>query len=271
MNDSIGYGTLCFIMNYFLLILCVGLLGGCATSTYNPGTEHQETMLFSTPTEIAMGEAVAKKVEEEFTVIKDPKLLEQVDRISGRLIPVADRKDLSYRFTIVEMPEEDQPNAFALPGGPIFVTKALMELVKSDDELASVLGHEMGHVVAKHAMKHLQASIGMQALQIAAIGAKTDGRTMQGLNLAVTSLFLEYSQADELEADRLGVKYMKAAGYDPTAGIRFMERLRDYTRKQPMREYSYFRTHPFFADRIRMIRQQAEGKISFDDYINQKN
>ncbi len=269
--NPLEYGKLFFTMNYFLLFLCAGLLGGCVTSTYNPGTEQQEALLFSTPTEIALGEGVAKKVEKDLTVIKDPKLLEQIDRISARLVPVADRKDLSYRFTIVEMPEEDQPNAFALPGGPIFVTKALMDLVKSDDELASVLGHEMGHVVAKHAMKQLQASIGMQALQAAAIGTKTDSQTIRGMNLAFTSLFLEYSQADELEADRLGVKYMKAAGYDPTAGIRFMERLRDYTRKQPMRQYSYFRTHPYFADRIRLIRQQAEGKISFDDYINQKN
>jgi predicted Zn-dependent protease len=257
-------------MIYFLL-LCAGLLGGCATSTYNPGTEQQETLIFSTPTEIAMGESVAKRVEEEFTVIKDPELLARIDRISERLVPVADRKDLSYRFTIVELPEEDQPNAFALPGGPIYFTKSLMDLVESDDELASVMGHEMAHVVAKHSMKHLQASIGMQALQAAAIGAKTDSRTIRGLNLAMTSLFLEYSQADELEADRIGVKYMKAAGYDPAAGIRFMERLRNYTQKQPMRQHSYFRTHPFFADRIRLIRQQAEGKISFDDYINQKN
>ena len=243
---------------------------GCATSAYNPGTEHQETLIFGTEREIAIGESVSKQVDKQFTVIKDPKLLEQLDRVSNRLVPVADRKDLSYRFTIVEMPEDDQPNAFALPGGPIYVTQSLMALVKSDDELASVLGHEMGHVVAKHAMKHLQASIGMQALQIAAVATKTDSQTIQGMDLAITSLFLEYSQEDELEADRLGVKYAKAAGYDPTAGIRFMERMRDHTLKQPQRQFSYFRTHPFFADRIRMIRQESEGKISFDDYINQK-
>ena len=258
------------VMRYFGCAIL--LLAGCAASSYNVGTERQETLFISTDREIALGESVSKQVDKEFNIIRDPKLLEQLDRIGARLVTVTDRKELSYRFTIVEPKEgEDQPNAFALPGGPIYVTNALLKLIKSDDELAAVMAHEMGHVVAKHVVKQIQGSIGLQLLELLAVGTRaTDARTSQGMDLAFTSLFLEYSQGDELQADRLSVKYMKRAGYNPTAAITFMERLRDYTFKQPGREFSYFRTHPYFSDRIRMLRQESQGTITFDDYINQK-
>lgn len=252
-------------------VFCLLSASGCATSSYNAGTERQETLFISTDKEVAMGESLSKQVEKEFTVIRDPKLLEQIDRVAPRIVAVADRKDLSYRFTIVEMPEEDQPNAFALPGGPIYVTQALFKLIKSDDELAAVLAHEIGHVVAKHVVKRIQGAIGLQALQLLAAGTRAvDAGTRQGMDLAFASLLTEYSQQDELQADHLGVKYAKAAGFNPGAAITFMERLRDYTFKQPMRRFSYFRTHPYFSDRIGLLRQETEGKTTFDDYINKR-
>ena len=251
---------------------CVALfLAGCSASSYNVATDRQETLLISTEKEIAIGESVSKQVEKEMTVIRDPELLQRLDRVGARIAAVSDRKDLSYRFTIVEMKQEDEPNAFALPGGPIYVTKSLFKLIQSDDELAAVLGHEMGHVVAKHTVKQIQGSIGLQLLEVIAAGTRAaDAGTMQGMDLAFASLFMEYSQGDELQADRLGLKYMRLAGYNPAAAVTFMERLRDYTAKQPLRRFSYFRTHPFFADRIRLLRQGSEGRITFEDYINQR-
>ena len=262
-------------MSRFHRLIPLLALAGCAATSYNVATERQETLFISTEREIALGESIAKKVEQEFAVIRDPGLLQQVDRVSARLVPVVDRKDLSYRFTIVETKEEkgaeDEPNAFALPGGPIYVTKALLKLIKNDDELAAVLGHEMGHVVAKHTVKQIQGAVGLQLLEILAAGARAGGPgTNQGIDLAFTALMLEYSQGDELQADRLGTKYTRLAGYDPGAAITFMERLREYTFKQPTRRFSYFRTHPYFADRIRLLRQESQGRITFDDYINQK-
>lgn len=254
------------------ILLAFFFLSGCVATSYNVATEQQETLFISTEREIALGGSVAKRVEEEFTVVRDPELLQQLDRVSSRIAEVADRKDLSYRFSIIEMPEQDEPNAFALPGGPVYATRALFELAKSDDELAAVLAHEVGHVVAKHTVKRIQGAIGFQLLQILAVGTgAADGNTRQGLDLAFASLLTEYSQSDELEADRLSAKYLRLAGYDPKAAVTFMERLRDYTHKQPMRRHSYFRTHPYFSDRIRLLRQQSEGAITFDDYINQKN
>lgn len=249
----------------------IWLLAGCATS-YNVATERHESLFMDTDQEIRMGESVAKHVEEDFDIIRDPDLLARVDRVGQRISDVADRRDLSYRFAIVEEKESEeqkQPNAFALPGGFIYVTTGLLDLAKSDDELAAVIAHEVGHVVARHAVKRLQGGIGLQLLQLLAIGAgPSDPRSRQSLDLALASIFTAYSQEDEMQADRLSVRYLKRAGYQPSAAIRFMTRLRDYTFKQPLRRHSYFRTHPYFSDRVRILRQESEGQLTFDDYIN---
>lgn len=245
------------------------LLSGCGTTSYNVATQRQETLMIGTEREVAIGEAVAKRVEKEFSIVRDPEMLRRLDRVGELLAAASDRKDLIYHFAIVE---EKEPNAFTLPGGFIYTTTGLMELAQSDDELAAVLGHEMGHVVAKHTVKRMQGAIGLQLLQVIALSAGArDAQTRQGIDLAFASLMMSYSQQDELEADRLSVKYLKHTGYRPDAAIDFLERLRDYTQKQPLRRFSYFRSHPFFADRIRIVRQEAQGQITFDDYINVQN
>lgn len=242
------------------------LLSGCATTSFNPATQQQETLLISSEREIAMGQAVAHRVEEEFTLVRDPELLERLDRVSQKIVQVADRKSLAYSFSIVEMKE---PNAFALPGGPVYVTPKLLEMAQSDDELAAVVAHEVGHIAAKHSIKRMQTAMGMQLFQLIAVGTgAASGPDSRIMDLAFASLLTAYSQADELEADRLSAKYLKEAGFDPSAAITFMERMRDHSFKEPQRRFSYFRTHPFFADRIRVIRQATEGRITFDDYIN---
>lgn len=221
-----------------------------------------------TEREVRMGEAIARRVEEEYPPVRDPELLSRLDQVGERIVAAAERKNLFYRFTIIE---EKEPNAFALPGGMIYVTTGLMELVKSDDELSSVIGHEAGHVAARHIVKRLQGAIGLELMQLLALGSGAlDSRTKSGMDLAFASLLTGYSQMDELEADRLGVRYMKAAGYQPLAAIAFLERLRNYTFKQPIRSFSYFRTHPYFSDRIRQVREKATGSIQFDDYINMR-
>ena len=251
--------------NVCRLFSVLWLLSGCATS-YNVATDRQETLFINTDREAQMGAAIAKRVEEEFHPVQDPELLSRLDRISQRITEAADRKDILYRFSIVE---EKEPNAFALPGGFVYVTTGLLEMVRSDDELAAVLGHEVGHVAARHTVKRIQGAVGLQLLQALAIGAGgADPQTRQGMDLAFASILTAYSQADELEADRLSTRYLKRAGYQPLAGIDFLTRLRDYTFKQSPRRFSYFRTHPYFADRIRVVRQEAEGHLTFDDYIN---
>ena len=239
---------------------------GCATG-YNAGTSQDELILIDTDREVRMGAAIAQQIQrsKEFTISNDPALLERLDRPGGRLAAVCDRQDLTYHFTPLEW---DEVNAFALPGGYIYASTALIKLTQSDDELAAVLGHEIGHVVAKHAIKRMQAALGATVLQaLAAVGAR-DGRVVQGAQIALNQLFLAYSRQDELQADTLSVRYLQRAGFNPEGALAFMGRMQAHLRKEPIRPFSYSRTHPHFEDRIRVIKQAVRGHVDFEDYIN---
>ncbi len=247
-------------------LLALGL-AGCATG-YNAGTSKEEIILIDTDREARMGAAINKQIasSKEFKISNDPAILERLDRLGQRLAAVSDRKELTYHFTLLEW---DEVNAFAVPGGYIYVSSKLVELAKSDDELASVLAHEIGHVVAKHSIKRLQASLGATALEIlVAAAGNPDARTMRGTQVALDQLFLAHSRQDELEADMLSVRYLKRAGLNAEAALAFMARMQAYQRKQPLRSFSYARTHPYFDDRIRMIKQAVRGQVDFEDYIN---
>ncbi|MCH7987783.1 MAG: M48 family metalloprotease, partial [Planctomycetes bacterium] len=112
---------------------------------------------------------------------------------------------------------------------------------------------------------------GLQVLQAIAVGAGgANSRARFGMQVAVASILTEYSQKDELEADRLGVRYLKKADYDPEGALSALNKLRRFSQKLPERRLAYFRTHPFFSDRLRVVRQESQGHLTFDDYINQR-
>ena len=248
------------------LLIAALMVGGCATG-YNAGTSQEEIILIDTDREVRMGASIARQIEtsDEFTLSNDPSVLERLDRLGQRLAAVCDRQDLTYHFALLEW---DEINAFALPGGYIYVSTELLTLAKSDDELASVLGHEIGHVVAKHAVKRLQAALGAAFLQALTTVGSRDPRLIQGAQIAINQLFLAHSRQDELQADTLSVRYLTRADFNPEAALAFMERMQERIRKEPIRPFSYSRTHPHFDDRIRVVKQAVRGQVDFEDYIN---
>lgn len=233
---------------------------GCTTE-YNVATKQQEYFIHSSDKEVKIGESIAHQIDKRYKVLEDVEQNERVERILDNLVKVCDRQDIVYFIKILD---REEINATALPGGYIYIFKGVLDNSTSDDQIAGVIAHEIGHITAKHGLKRLQASYGAMLLQLAAIESKSNiGR---GVDLATTSLFMEYSQDHELEADELGIKYMQKAGYDPTAMIGFLETMGEETDKE-VRQFSYWRTHPHIPERIANISRLIKGEMDFRDYI----
>ncbi len=252
-------------------LLVIGLLGfwviglsGCATE-YNLATQQEEWIFYSTEREVRMGESIARAVEEEYELADDPLVQKRVEDIGKRIALVCDRKEIDYHFKAIE---DEEVNAFALPGGFIYVNSGLIDKVDNDDELACVLAHEVGHIVARHSIKKLQAMMGYNFLRILMAQAPESGKVVTGADIAFTQIMLGYSREDELLADQLGTRYAKRAGFNPEGMISLLEKLQEINRRRPLRPISYFKTHPYVPDRIRAVKQELGKPLTFDDYIN---
>ena len=252
---------------YFLNILLVPILSllfsGCATE-YNLATEQEEVILISNDREVKMGKSISRAVEDRFKLVEDDKIKERINKIGERIANVSDRRDIIYHFKVLN---EKEVNAMALPGGYIYVNKGLIDKADSDDELACVIAHEIGHVAAKHSVKKLQGALGINILRILMINSG-DSQTRENADIALAELFLAYSREDELLADKLGVKYAKLAGYDPNAMVSFLNKLKAIEKKEPLRQLNYARTHPYLSDRLATVRMEISGNMGYEDYLN---
>ncbi len=258
---------LCLMLKEFgvsILMLCV-IFGaaGCSTE-YNLATGQQETLMYGTEKEISIGAALSLQLEKSSKINTELDVNKRVQRILNRLVKVCDRQELVYTIKVID---EDKLNAVSLPGGYVYVYKGLIDAVDSDDQLACVIGHELGHIGSKHSIKKLQSIYGYTLLQLAAIQSR-NGQLAGGLNTAFLSIFLAYSQEDEFWADKLGVKYAKKAGYDPKGMAQFLKKLKEKEDKEPLQPFSYWRTHPFIPERIAAVNQDISGQIGFRDYLN---
>ncbi len=216
--------------------------------------------------EIKLGAEAARQVEQAIGFAGSPDLNAYVDRIGQRLVKHSSRSHLVYAFHVVDMAE---PNAFALPGGHIYVSRGLLAIMNSEDELAAVLGHEVGHVAGRHSAKRETKSRGWIPLQIlagiggaaASVVSPDVGATVASLGQVPANLALaSYSRQQEKEADRLGQHYLAAEGWDPAALAATMDAL---TREQNLagardpNELSFFDTHPTTPERAREGREYA--------------
>ncbi len=245
------------------------LLAGCLSNQFNLATQREEYVITSTEKEVKVGRRIAQQVKRELPEADEP-LQQRVREIGANIAAVCDRRELVYTFTVVE---EEELNAFSLPGGYVFVNDGLIKKTDSDDELAGVIAHEVAHITARHAMKRYEGSLGAQLAALAAVAAR-DGRAARGVSTALRAARLSYARQDELEADRLAVKYLKAAGYKPEALLTFMETLRKdrrgkttYMPRGVVRPH-YAMTHPMVAERVRTVKEAIYGVADYIDYLN---
>jgi len=242
-------------------------MSGCVNQEYNTATGREDIMFVSTESEIKMGRNIAESIERnpDIDLDPDPLMTKRLEDIGKLIASVSDRKEVSYTFKVVD---EDDVNAFALPGGYIFVFRGLIEKVESDDELASVVAHEVAHVVARHSVKRYQGGFGYTVLQILMVMTGAGATEARNTNAAIGQMVMSYSREDEALADRMAIKYLKKAGYDPMAMLSFLKKLQEVHRDAPLRQYSSYRSHPMIADRIRMIKEELTGEVNFADYMN---
>jgi predicted Zn-dependent protease len=232
------------VFGSFCLILC--LATGCANQTLRMASGSVEA-------EREIGDKQAKAIHSVIGIDGEPKVSAYVEAVGRRLAAQAHRKDIEYRFYIVDMAA---PNAFALPGGHIYVSRGLLALVNSEDELAGAVGHEMGHVEARHAIKRSQATVAMAPVQIAAgltgLAASIISRDLgTEISNAPQYALAPYSRDQEREADRIGQDIAARAGYDPR-GLSTL--LATMSRQEKMMSGtasdSFLETHPATPERV---------------------
>jgi len=249
-----------------IALLFAIILSGCS-SEYNIVTGEQELYYYSTDKEVRLGTSIDRQLMEEFELVDDPLVQKRVEDIGEKIVSVCDRKDIDYSFKVID---EEEVNAISLPGGFVYIYQGLVDKVGSDDELAAVIAHEVGHIVARHSIKKLQGYQGYSLLRILIAQAPVSGSggAATAADAAFMELLLGYAREDELLADQLGARYTKLAGYDPQGMIDFLIRLREDNRRKPLRAFNYYKTHPYIPDRLRVVKEEMGGKISFTDYIN---
>jgi len=250
-------------LKFAILLFCL-LLFGCSTE-YNIATKQEEAFYYSTDREVKIGESIVKQVEKEYKFAEDPLVQKRVEDIGKKIVSVCDRKDIKYDFKVLD---EEEVNAVSLPGGFVYVNKGLVDKVANDDELACVLAHEVGHIVARHSIKKLQAIMGYSILRLLTAPIPGTGQVGNAADVAFTEIMTGYSREDELLADQLSSRYAKLAGYDPHGMIVFLKKLEEINRRKPLQPKSYFKTHPYVPDRIRVVKQELGERIDFTDYIN---
>jgi predicted Zn-dependent protease len=237
------------------LVILLPLVSACITK--NPATGEQNFTPFMSPEKerIVGAEEHPKMVKQFGGVYDDPKIGGYVASIGGRLASHSERADLKFRFTVLNSPVV---NAFALPGGYVYISRGLLALANSEAELASVLGHEIGHVTARHSAQRYNKSI-MLGLGTAILGAATGNRSVGQLAEMGSAVYLKsHSRDQEHEADELGIRYLARTGYNTLDSVSFLRSLQAESSlsqtiagkqgKDPAA--NIFSTHPRTADRV---------------------
>lgn len=244
------------------VILMVGMIGFSVLSYYmkssvNPITGEKQRVSLTPEQEVAMGLQSAPQMAAEFGgAYQDLKVQTAIKQIGAKLIAHSQLTQTPYRFDFHVLADPQTVNAFALPGGQIFITIALLKRLESEDQIAGVLGHEIGHVVNRHSAEHMAQQGLLQGIAQGVLVGTSDGgmSTGQIASVVANMVSMKYGRDDELESDKYGLHYMKNAGYQPEQMIRVMEILDEASGGQRQSEFSS--SHPSPQNRIAKIKEE---------------
>ncbi len=245
------------------MLLVLGLsVAGCAT---NPVSGKRDFVLMSESQEVVIGKKSHQQILKQYGVYDNPQLAAYINRLGQKLAAKSHRSHLRFTFTLLDSPEV---NAFALPGGYIYITRGILSYLNSEEELAGVLGHEIGHVTARHGVKQQSAAQVGGVVNIIAAIATGSKDVAQATNYVGSALISGYGRNHELEADRLGAEYLAKADYAPEHMLQVIGVLKDQEEfskqrardkgKTPSSYHGVFSTHPDNDSRLQEVVRAAK-------------
>jgi metalloendopeptidase OMA1, mitochondrial len=241
-----------------LAVVSTALWTGCSTV---PVTGRSQLNLMPASEEMQLGLTSFEKLKKETPISKDPAANAQVQKVGQRIARVAgaDMPNAQWEFVVFESREV---NAFCLPGGKVGVYTGILQITRDESGMATVLGHEIAHAVARHGGERMSEAmllqLGSSALGTALSSADPRAQSAALLAYGVTSqvgLALPHSRSQESEADHIGLIYMARAGYDPEAAVGFWERFAEFNRQQGGTGPAFLRTHPLDDTRIKQLKE----------------
>lgn len=250
-----------------LVIAAVSIISYFSSSQMNEVTGEKQYVKLDKDQEVALGlQAVPEMTSQFGGESADAQGQALVDEVGGKIVQASDAGKGDYPFEFHLLADRDVINAFALPGGQVFITEALYSKLTTEGELAGVLAHEIGHVVGRHGAEHLAKQRLTQGLTGAAVIAAADpdnpnaSQRNAAIAMAVGQMInMKYGRGDELESDKLGVRFMAQAGYNPESMIKVMEILKEAG--GGARQPEFFSTHPNPENRIEHIRAAIEEEF----------
>lgn len=234
-----------------LLLLVVSAMW-MASCSVNSEVNRGDLNVISIDSEWSLGDESAAEIERQVTLVDDPVVADFVITIGQAIADRTELADRAWNFVVVRDPSV---NAFALPGGDIYVNTGLIRAIDDVDALAGVLAHEVAHVEARHGTEQLTKAYGTQAL-IALLGSDSGLVEVAG-DLVASGVFSKFSRDAEREADRLGLELLAEAGFDPQGMVEFFEVLGDQDTGDPNALDRFFRTHPLTDERLVHARERA--------------
>jgi predicted Zn-dependent protease len=294
LSQSTRYARL---KKHTLSALMAAALLGCGTQTVNPVTGQKERSVMSEQQEVELGAKAHQDILKEYGVLKNDRVQAYVNDIGQRMARLSQRSQLKWTFTVLDSPEI---NAFALPGGYVYITRGIMAYLDSEADLAGVIGHEIGHVTARHGAQRAtrQQDAALGALLGGVLGAVLDAKGGGGIGqqigeasqAAAAGYVARYGREQELQADGLGAEYLSRVNYDPRNMIDVIRVLKDQERfaqevaraeGRPVREggNSWLASHPSNDERLNAIGRIAaqyqanknyadEGRVRYLQMIN---